>query len=274
MSKESKNSMGLHLFYGIVPLFVYYGVMLIVYEISKYMWWDNSMLNLVNQVANLVVLYVSCYWTYELRGGDRRLPALLPFSKKAAKGEKGPLRRGTYVWFFLIGFYASIALNNWFVIFRLNEKITTYKEVAQNIYYGGFIIVFVKTVLLAALVEELLMRGLVYRGLSMCMGRICAMVVSAAIFGVFHGNLLQGMYAFLLGMVFAFVYDLSGRRLNAPILAHMSANLVSVLGTMLPVVSAWMARYFYLLTLVSTVLFVVSIFMAVWFARGERRQKS
>jgi hypothetical protein len=54
-----------------------------------------------------------------------------------------------------------------------------------------------------------------------------AVVVSALIFGITHGNLVQGIYAFLIGVVFCMVYEYSGR-ITVVIFSHMAANLFSI----------------------------------------------
>ena len=58
------------------------------------------------------------------------------------------------------------------------------------------------------------------------------MLISSAIFGIIHGNLVQFIYAFLIGMILSFVYE-KFKNIWAPIILHAGANLLSVLLTML-----------------------------------------
>ena len=78
--------------------------------------------------------------------------------------------------------------------------------------------------ILAPLGEELIFRGLVYGSLKKAMPVPAAIVLSGFLFGLFHGNLVQGVYATLLGCVFALSYELYGTLL-IPILMHGVANL-------------------------------------------------
>ena len=55
-----------------------------------------------------------------------------------------------------------------------------------------------------------------------------AMIWSALVFGVFHGNLVQGVYAFLIGLFFAWLMERT-QRILVPMLGHMAANLFIVL---------------------------------------------
>ena len=54
------------------------------------------------------------------------------------------------------------------------------------------------------------------------------MIFSAIVFGIYHLNVVQAVYAFFLGLFFAWVYDRYDS-LWAPITAHMSANLFVIL---------------------------------------------
>ena len=58
--------------------------------------------------------------------------------------------------------------------------------------------------LLAPVTEELLFRGLVLRSL-MPYGKRLAIFLSALTFGLFHGNLIQAPFAFLVGLVLGYV---------------------------------------------------------------------
>lgn len=50
----------------------------------------------------------------------------------------------------------------------------------------------------------------------------------AIIFGLFHGNILQGIYTAILGMVIALAYYWT-RSIFVPIIIHITYNLVSTL---------------------------------------------
>ena len=54
------------------------------------------------------------------------------------------------------------------------------------------------------------------------------MFFSALAFGIIHGNIVQGIYAFTVGLFFAWLME-RYQRIIAPVLAHMSANLFVVL---------------------------------------------
>ena len=74
------------------------------------------------------------------------------------------------------------------------------------------------------IVEELIFRKLLCRYL-LPLGEGYAIVLSAAIFGLAHGNFFQFFYAFGLGCVFALIYIKTGKLLHT-ILYHMVINLL------------------------------------------------
>lgn len=63
---------------------------------------------------------------------------------------------------------------------------------------------FLYTTLAAPVVEEIIFRGLVLRGLEKY-GKRFAILISAILFGLFHGNIVQSPYAFMVGLVLGYV---------------------------------------------------------------------
>lgn len=82
---------------------------------------------------------------------------------------------------------------------------------------------FLYTCVLGPVAEELLFRGIVLRTLAPY-GKKLAIVVSALLFGLFHGNLLQTPYAFVLGLVLGYVA--LQYRLVWAMLLHVGNNLL------------------------------------------------
>ncbi len=77
--------------------------------------------------------------------------------------------------------------------------------------------------------EELIFRGLIQKYLERAgMRWILANVVQAVLFGVFHQNLVQGIYAALLGFALGFVAH-RYNTLTASMLMHMFYNLMGTL---------------------------------------------
>ena len=85
----------------------------------------------------------------------------------------------------------------------------------------------------APLFEEWLCRGLVLRGLMKHMNPTGAILVSAAFFAILHMNPWQAIPAFLLGILFGYVYYRTGS-LKLTMLMHCVNNTVSLLLSKIP----------------------------------------
>ena len=101
-------------------------------------------------------------------------------------------------------------------------------EVSGRLTSGSLWIQLPAVLVLAPIVEELLFRGLVFRRLAELIGSLGGMIGSAFLFGLFHGNLIQGSYAFLVGILLAWVYSRYGTVI-APILVHIWMNIAAEL---------------------------------------------
>lgn len=132
-----------------------------------------------------------------------------------------------YVCLFLLAAVSCIGFNNMIDLSHISEYFPGYEETAKILYGSNIYIELAVTVLLAPLIEELIFRGMVYRRIARYWNKNIALLASAVLFGIYHGNVVQGVYAFLLGLILAYLYEKFGT-IKAPILAHGFANLVSV----------------------------------------------
>ena len=80
--------------------------------------------------------------------------------------------------------------------------------------------------------EELAFRGIIYRGLRKDGSALQAILISALLFGLFHMNLNQMVYATALGILFALLRETTGSVL-ASMIAHMTVNSEGVLSLVL-----------------------------------------
>lgn len=76
--------------------------------------------------------------------------------------------------------------------------------------------------------EELLFRGVIFERLRLALPFFWAAILSAAFFGLVHGNWPQGIYAAIMGLLLAWLYE-KKNRLWEPVLFHGTANLMALL---------------------------------------------
>lgn len=111
--------------------------------------------------------------------------------------------------------------------------------------------------------EEVVFRFLLYNRLRRFSGRVVYGVFGCAfLFGIYHGNVVQGLYAFVLGVLIACAYFRFDSFL-APVLFHGLGNAAIFLGNMIPEVngilfSPVMFWIFGLITLAGCLCFIKS----------------
>lgn len=94
---------------------------------------------------------------------------------------------------------------------------------------GGFIVSFVSLCIFAPIFEEIIFRSAVYRHTEI-MGQSFAVVFSAIVFALMHGNLEQLPYTFVMGLGFAYLFAKT-RSLLIPMLLHFLTNITTVIFT-------------------------------------------
>ena len=126
---------------------------------------------------------------------------------------------------------AAVGLNLLFELLGITQSSEVYQQTAQNQYAAWLPIGLVCYGLIAPIAEELLFRGVIYHELRRFVKTPSAMVISAALFAVYHGNSVQGIYAFVMGMLMVYAYEYFGD-FKIPAAIHIGANvLVYVLGS-------------------------------------------
>lgn len=82
---------------------------------------------------------------------------------------------------------------------------------------------------LAPIMEELIFRGIILEAFKkICKSEIFPIILQALIFGLWHMNLVQGVYCFVGGIVFGYVKEKTSS-IKYPIFIHMINNFLSSL---------------------------------------------
>ena len=101
--------------------------------------------------------------------------------------------------------------------------IESYNELYSFIGESPLWIEILAVVVLAPIVEELVFRGCIHTRLRRSMKPLTAALISAFIFGIAHGHLISATYAFILGLVLAYLYE-KYDSVIVPILFHAAIN--------------------------------------------------
>ena len=128
------------------------------------------------------------------------------------------------LWMLLLGAAIGIGLNLVFSVLGLTKASEAFNRVAGEQFSRPLPEALLLYGVAAPLWEEAVFRKGVYGLARQLTGFTAAMILSAALFGIYHGNVVQGLYGFLMGLVLAVSYE-KYKTLLAPILFHGGANI-------------------------------------------------
>lgn len=103
-----------------------------------------------------------------------------------------------------------------------------FDTVSETFNSDNVILVLILAVLIAPISEEMLMRGVIYPMLRFRFSAYTACIVTACIFGLLHGNIVQFIVTIPLSILVAWVYELS-RDVTYCALMHMLFNSTAML---------------------------------------------
>jgi len=144
--------------------------------------------------------------------------------------------RASDVRYVLLGVACQFAIDLLYRPFHFKSFNNPVKHLFGEAHGAAFVLLVVMTTLLAPIFEELFFRAVLYRtlddGLSRVaprVGPIAAVVLSACLFALAHGEALQFVGLALFGVVLALVLRRS-QRLLPSVITHVSFNAVAMVG--------------------------------------------
>lgn len=178
---------------------------------------------------NLVGTLVSVPFTLWLFRKDQKRRGIVPcvLGKQLSIGDTALL--------FFMGMGLSQYLNMLLNILQLFNRFPQYTQNIDAIWSAHSpIIIFLWSVVAAPVSEELVFRWLIYQRLRDWTGIKTAVLISSVLFGIYHGNVLQFLYAAVMGCILSLTIEWTGSPI-ASLVLHMGANLwstiVSLYGT-------------------------------------------
>ncbi len=184
-------------------------------------------------VQQLIYMFMGGWMETGLRvtlaAGITAVPLSYLYRKESHKQKKA---LGTLWIPFLVGIAGNMVCSALFTVFRLKEH---FSDAAQETLFQSLpIIQIVGLGILVPVVEELVFRGLICGKLQKYYGTGAAILFSTLLFAVYHGNMIQMLYALPMGALLAWSY-LKWGSLAAPVLMHIGANLYGVIGNLISV---------------------------------------
>ncbi len=204
---DSKNSG--RLFLTIVLCFITVDLLLAFTPLRDYL--DTVALMVLSELAFMVPAVIFFLMSREAAGDV--------FALKGIKFSAALLCI-PYTWFVLpLGTVFNI-----FTMFFVDNRAT---EIFQSLSGAGLILTVLFVAVIAPICEELTFRGIIFTGLRRSGSAMQAIFISAALFGLFHMNINQALYAFAIGVFFAALREVTGSVIPSMI-CHIMTNGGSV----------------------------------------------
>ncbi len=124
----------------------------------------------------------------------------------------------------LLGASSALCLNILFGLLHITASSEAYSEVADRQFALPLWAGIVLYGLISPVAEEIVFRGLVYNRLCRQFGLPFAIIGSSFLFGIYHGNAVQALYGFILGLLIAVLYE-KYASFVVPVLLHGAANI-------------------------------------------------
>ncbi len=184
---------------------------------------DNLIVILLIAHAFTVFFFGLWYFTFCMNEHDTRVKDVLSVRSVATV--------------ILLGFGLQYVTRAFFILIdTINPQILeSYSELIQSTGLGETsIISMIATVILAPIGEECVFRGVTMRLLHRTGVKFWVInFVQALLFGIMHGNLVQGVYAFALGLVLGLIVY-RYKSILMGILLHLTYNLLGVTASWIP----------------------------------------
>ena len=173
-------------------------------------------MNYINYIASGIIVSIPLYLLY------RALPKLIPEPISTKKQIMNLILwvLGVVIW--------GVALNVIITQSGLVNYSKGFAKASESLTEGTLLMKICCHVIVIPIFEELLCRGL-------CAGQICirsgerqAIILSAIWFGIMHNNIVQFIYALLVGLALGAMY-IKTKRLSLCIIAHGLINFIAII---------------------------------------------
>lgn len=131
--------------------------------------------------------------------------------------------------FWTVGVVAiGVAFNVILTFSGIIEVSDGFKRASDILTDGSFYLKVLCNCIVIPVLEELLLRGIVAGQLYLWYGTIPALLISSICFGILHNNIVQFIYALIMGFALGFLY-IKNKRLSLCFIAHGLINLFAII---------------------------------------------
>lgn len=183
---------------------------------------DQSFLQMVSVIFSFIAIFIFSFWYKHV--------FVRPLRSRPKKYWTGISVQVVFAIIFLaFGLqYVAQLLSGIVAMLRPDWMAAYQSTMIQAGYSSVSILLAIYTIILAPIAEELVFRGLTYRFARKALPFWGANILQALLFGIMHMNMIQGIYAFALGLFLGWICR-TGHSIKYSILLHICFNILGCL---------------------------------------------
>lgn len=125
-------------------------------------------------------------------------------------------------------FFVESAIDIIRSLISIDKLLESHDPLINSLLSGNIILIIIAVGIVAPFIEEIIFRGLVYSELRKISSVTVTIVIQALLFGIYHMNIVQGVYAAFFGVILGIIVYKTDS-IWAPILTHCAFNCTSVI---------------------------------------------
>lgn len=195
------------------PLIYFLFQFILIFLLSYYYVSNGNDVNLFNDYLSTKQIYIALIVAIIF------IPLLINDYKKYKKQTNTKIN---YFYLIILGVILSLMYNVFAYYLNFVLKTSLFDN-SNNIA-----ITLLSTGILGPIIEELMFRGIIYNELKSKYSNMKSILLTTIFFAIIHINIIQILYALIIGFILIFVYE-KYNNIKAPIILHMASNITTTL---------------------------------------------
>lgn len=195
------------------PLMYFLFQFILIFLLSYYYVSNGNDVNLFNDYLSTKQIYIALIVAIIF------IPLLINDYKKYKKQTNTKIN---YFYLIILGVILSLMYNVF--AYYLNFALKT--SLFDN--NSNVAVTLLSTGILGPIIEELMFRGIIYNELKSKYSNMKSILITTIFFAIIHINIIQILYALIIGFILIFVYE-KYNNIKAPIILHMASNITTTL---------------------------------------------
>lgn len=256
---------------GGIALGIYYIVKAVSDSNNNALIMEQKMGELISVASKLTIIFllISSIVTvlvfiliFKIRKKDYKLE--LQFNKTKRNNVVIAMLLGFSGWLINSGILSILQEINLF-----KDQFQTMDNMLSPVMEGNLFIIILTVGIIAPFTEEFIFRGVIYNTLRKNISIKWSIIIQGILFGVFHMNLIQGVYATFLGILFGYL-TYKSKSIWPAVIMHITNNIIATLsGVILDYVAMNIIGY-----LTFIVLGITGIMISLLYIKNNNREES